>query len=236
MASMVPVVVFPLLIVVRLFGTVNVVKLAVLANAPFSILVKAVFDKSRVVMPEFKKARCWICVIAFGKVTVFKLVVFWKVPGLISATLVALKSIVVKPELANAEPPSVVNPAGRFTLVKLVVPWKALSPIIVTLLGISIAVKLVVPWKALCPICVNPLGSLTLLKLVHPWNRLVGKLVTWVADKSMVVREVQSLKIEVVGFSTVVVPKLVKLFGTFTSVKLEQPWKALLPIVNNFVA
>ena len=72
------------------------------------------------------------------------------------------------PESANAEPLIVVNPVGRFTLVKLVAPW-----------------------KALCPILVNPAGSLTLLKLVQPWNRPLGKLVTWVADKSMVVREVQ---------------------------------------------
>ena len=114
---------------------------------------------------------------------------------------------------------------------------KALSLILFTLLGMSIVFKLVVFWKALPLIVVNPAGSLTLLKLVHPWNRPVGKLVTWVADKSMVVREVQPLKIEVVAWLlVVVVPKLVKLFGTFTSVKLEQPLKALSPIVSNFVA
>ena len=113
------------------------------------------------------------------------------------------------PEPAKAEPLIVVNPAGRFTLVKLVAPAKAC-------------------W----PICVNPLGSLMLLKLEQPLNRLVGKLVTWVEDKSMVVREVQPLKIEEVAVEAlVVVPKLVKLFGTFTSVKLKQPWKAWLPIL-----
>ena len=53
----------------------------------------------------------------------------------------------------------------------------------------------------------------------------------------MVVREVQPLKIEVVVWLlVVVVPKLVKLFGTFTSVKLAQFWKALSPILSNFVA
>ena len=114
-------------------------------------------------------------------------------------------------------------------------PAKAEPLIVVTLLGISIVVKLVAPWKALCPILVKPLGSLTLLKLVQPWNRLFGKLVTWVDDKSMVVREVVAVLVVVLPLvvtpPNTPVPKLVKLFGTFTAVKLEQPWKAWLLIL-----
>ena len=112
--------------------------------------------------------------------------------------------------------------------------------IVVTLAGISIVFKLVAPWKAVSPILVNPLGSLTLLKLVQPWNRPVGNCVTWVDDKSMVVREVVAVLFVVLPLVTIPpntpVPKLVKLFGTFTSVKLAQFWKALSPIVSNFVA
>ena len=117
---------------------------------------------------------------------------------------------------------------------------KALSPILVTLLGISIVFKLVVFWKALFSIFVNPAGSLTLLKLVHPWNRPSGNCVSWVADKSMVVREVVAVLVAVDPlpdtFPNTLLPNSFKLFGTFTSVKLVQPWKALSPIFNNFVA
>ena len=62
---------------------------------------------------------------------------------------------------------------------------------VTSVFGTINAVKLAVLAKAPWLIVVNPLGSLTLLKLVQPWNKLLGKLVTWVADKSMVVREVQ---------------------------------------------
>ena len=110
-------------------------------------------------------------------------------------------------------------------------PLNAEPPSEFTLAGISIVFKLVVFWKVVSPISVNPAGSLTSLKLEQPWNKLFGNCVTWVADKSMVVREVQPLKIEVVGLLLPVVPKLVKLFGTFTSVKLKQPWKAWFSIL-----
>ena len=199
--------------VLSVFGTFNAVKLVVLAKAPCPIVVKAVFDKSRAVMAELKKVLVPIEVICAGNFTSVKLAAFSNVPPLITVTLVALKSIVVKPEPAKAEP-----------------------LIVVTLLGISIVFKLVVFWKALPLIVVNPLGSLTLLKLVQPWNRLLGKLVTWVADKSMVVREVVAVELLLDTFPNTLFPKLVKLFGTFTSVKLEQLWKALSPIVSNFVA
>ena len=165
----------------------------------------------------FWKAVWPIEVTVLGSLTVSSLVAPLKVALLIVWIVVLDKSIVVKPELTKALSPIEVNPVGRFTLVKLVVPS-----------------------KALLPIEVNPLGSLTLLKLVHPWNRLAGNCVTWVADKSMVVREVVAVLVVVwllvVTFPNTLFPKLVKLFGTFTSVKLVQLWKALLPIVSNFVA
>ena len=115
-------------------------------------------------------------------------------------------------------------------------PLNAEPPNEFTLLGISIVFKLVVFWKAVSPILVNPAGSLTLLKLEQSWNKLFGNCVTWVADKSMVVREVVAVELLPDPPPNTPVPKLVKLFGTFTSVKLEQPLKALSSILNNFVA
>ena len=115
-------------------------------------------------------------------------------------------------------------------------PAKAEPLIVVTLLGISIVFKLVAPAKACSPICANPLGNLTLLKFVQPWNKLFGNCVTWVDDKSMVVREVVAVLVLPDTFPNTLLPNSFKLFGTFTSVKLEQPWKALFPIVSNFVA
>ena len=169
-------------------------------------------------MPELKKARSPIVVTVFGKVTVSRLAVFWNVPGWTEVIAVWLKSKLVIPESSNDEPLSVV-----------------------TVFGISMFFKLVQPWKALPLIVVNPLGSLTLLKLEQPWNRPSGKLVTWVADKSMVVREVVTVLVVVEPlvvdtFPNTLVPNSFKLFGTFTSVKLLQFWKALLPIFSNFVA
>ena len=52
--------------------------------------------------------------------------------------------------------------------------------IVVTLLGISIAVKLVVPSKAFWLIVVNPLGSLTLVKPAQFRTILPGTLVIFV--------------------------------------------------------
>ena len=74
----------------------------------------------------------------------------------------------------------------------------ALLSILLTLSGILIVCKLGVFWNALCPILVKLLGSLTLLRLVQPWKRLAGNVVSWVEERSMVVREVQPEKIEVV--------------------------------------
>ena len=59
-------------------GTIKLVKLAVLAKAPWLIVVKAVVDRSRAVMPELKKALVPIEVIRVGNFTSVKLAVFWK--------------------------------------------------------------------------------------------------------------------------------------------------------------
>ena len=77
-AAMSPVVASPLFKVVSVFGTINAVKIVVLAKAPFWIVVKAVVDKSREVMPELKKALVPIEVIRVGNFTSVKLAVFWK--------------------------------------------------------------------------------------------------------------------------------------------------------------
>ena len=95
MAVMSPVVASPLFKVVRLFGTIKLVKLAVLAKAPLPILVKAVVDKSRAVKPEPAKAPWLIVVTLLGMSIDVKLVVPLKALSLI-----------------------VVNPAGSLTLVK----------------------------------------------------------------------------------------------------------------------
>ena len=49
-----------------------------LAKAPWLIVVKAVFDKSRVVMAELKKVLVPIEVICVGNFTSVRLAVFWK--------------------------------------------------------------------------------------------------------------------------------------------------------------
>ena len=82
--------------------------------------------------------------------------------------------IVVNEILRNAESPIVTRLEPNVTAAKLVAFVNALSPIVVTESGITIAVTDVQPLKALCPILVIVLPIVTLVKLVTEAAELAG--------------------------------------------------------------
>ena len=100
-------------------------------------------------------------------------------------------------------------------------PSKAPSPMLVTLVGISMVVRPLHPENANAPILVTPSGITTLVRPLQPENALSPMLVT----ESGIVTLVRPLQPE-----NALSPMLVTESGIVTLVRPLQPWNASFPI------